>query len=141
MTPNIAETMTTGHDLRADVLARDADGIGVPHRCTAEFVDLDRRTHAASIQSRAMWTTIRKFQDIKYERTEDGTAKITINRPEVRNAFRPQTVSELKEAFDLARRLRHRRRDPHWRRARRILLGGDQRARSGLVMTRKASPG
>src|SRR5213076_2833243 len=38
-----------------------------------------------------------------YERTEDGIAKITINRPEVRNAFRPQTVGELKEAFDLAR--------------------------------------
>jgi naphthoate synthase len=49
------------------------------------------------------WTTIREFKDIKYERTEDGIAKITINRPEVRNAFRPQTVGELKEAFDLAR--------------------------------------
>src|SRR5438445_13840553 len=50
-----------------------------------------------------MWTTIREFTDIKFERTEDGIAKITINRPEVRNAFRPLTVSELKEAFDLAR--------------------------------------
>jgi naphthoate synthase len=49
------------------------------------------------------WKSIRKFQDIKYERTKDGIAKITINRPEVRNAFRPQTVTELKEAFDLAR--------------------------------------
>src|SRR2546421_4004895 len=49
------------------------------------------------------WTSIREFKDIKYERTKDGIAKITINRPEVRNAFRPQTVSELKEAFDLAR--------------------------------------
>jgi naphthoate synthase len=49
------------------------------------------------------WTTIRKFEDIKYQRTKDGVAKITINRPEVRNAFRPKTVSELKEAFDLAR--------------------------------------
>ncbi len=49
------------------------------------------------------WTSIRDFKDIKYERTEDGIAKITINRPEVRNAFRPQTVGELKEAFDLAR--------------------------------------
>src|SRR5207253_9793738 len=59
--------------------------------------------HLRSIQSRAMWTSIRKFTDIKYERTEDGIAKITINRPEVRNAFRPQTVNELKEAFELAR--------------------------------------
>src|SRR5258706_13124547 len=49
------------------------------------------------------WTSIKTFKDIKYERTEDGIAKITINRPEVRNAFRPQTVGELKEAFDLAR--------------------------------------
>jgi len=49
------------------------------------------------------WTSIKEFKDIKYERTEDGIAKITINRPEVRNAFRPQTVGELKEAFDLAR--------------------------------------
>lgn len=43
-----------------------------------------------------------KFTDIKYEAAE-GMAKITINRPEVRNAFRPQTIIELKEAFDLAR--------------------------------------
>src|ERR1700674_5326111 len=50
-----------------------------------------------------MWTKIHKFTDIKYERTKDGIAKITINRPEMRNAFRPLTVSELKEAFDMAR--------------------------------------
>ena len=50
-----------------------------------------------------MWTTIREFTDIKYERTEDGIAKITINRPKVRNAFRPQTVAELQEAFNLVR--------------------------------------
>ncbi|MGZ8867918.1 MAG: 1,4-dihydroxy-2-naphthoyl-CoA synthase [Thermoanaerobaculia bacterium] len=49
------------------------------------------------------WTSIREFKDIRYERTKDGIGKITINRPEVRNAFRPQTVAELKEAFDLAR--------------------------------------
>lgn len=42
------------------------------------------------------------FQDIIYE-TAEGIAKITINRPQVRNAFRPQTIIELKEAFDLAR--------------------------------------
>src|SRR6266540_1584812 len=49
------------------------------------------------------WKTIHKFEDIKYERTGDGIAKITINRPKVRNAFRPLTVGELKQAFDLAR--------------------------------------
>ncbi len=42
------------------------------------------------------------FGDIKYEVAE-GIAKITINRPEVHNAFRPQTLFELEEAFSLAR--------------------------------------
>src|SRR5579864_7214563 len=45
-----------------------------------------------------VWQTVREFQDIKYERF-DGIAKITINRPEVRNAFRPETIFELQEAF------------------------------------------
>ena len=49
------------------------------------------------------WIPIKKYEDIKFERSEDGIAKITINRPEVRNAFRPQTVHELKEAFDICR--------------------------------------
>src|SRR5438874_5508846 len=49
------------------------------------------------------WIRIHDFQDIKYERTDDGIAKITINRPEVRNAFRPLTVSEMKQALDMAR--------------------------------------
>ena len=49
------------------------------------------------------WQKLHDFEDIKYERTSDGIAKITINRPEVRNAFRPKTVGELKEAFDMAR--------------------------------------
>lgn len=44
----------------------------------------------------------RNFRDIRYQ-TAEGIAKITINRPEVRNAFRPQTIIELKEAFDMAR--------------------------------------
>ena len=40
-----------------------------------------------------MWTTVREFEDIRYETTDEGSiAKITINRPEVRNAFRPLTV-------------------------------------------------
>ena len=43
-----------------------------------------------------------KFTDISYQVAE-GMAKITINRPEVRNAFRPQTLFELSEAFNLAR--------------------------------------
>ncbi|MEO8217257.1 MAG: 1,4-dihydroxy-2-naphthoyl-CoA synthase [Acidobacteriota bacterium] len=49
------------------------------------------------------WKSLHEFEDIKYEGSGDGIAKITINRPEVRNAFRPQTVAEMKEAFDMAR--------------------------------------
>ncbi len=49
------------------------------------------------------WIKIKEYKDILFERTEDGIAKITINRPEVRNAFRPQTVMELKDAFDISR--------------------------------------
>ena len=44
------------------------------------------------------WESVRQFQDIRYEHFE-GIAKITINRPEVRNAFRPETIFELQEAF------------------------------------------
>lgn len=48
-----------------------------------------------------MWTPIKTFTDIKLEKSSDGIAKITINRPEVRNAFRPLTVREMLEAFDI----------------------------------------
>jgi len=49
------------------------------------------------------WQTIKKYNDIRFEKTADGVAKVTINRPEVRNAFRPLTVEELKNAFEIAR--------------------------------------
>ena len=49
------------------------------------------------------WTPQGEYEDIRYELSGDGIAKITINRPEVRNAFRPQTVIELMSAFDVAR--------------------------------------
>jgi naphthoate synthase len=48
------------------------------------------------------WRSAGDFEDILYERAE-GLAKITINRPEVRNAFRPQTLAELRDAFGRAR--------------------------------------
>jgi naphthoate synthase len=48
------------------------------------------------------WRSAEEFTDILYEKA-DGIAKITINRPEVRNAFRPQTLAELRDAFDRAR--------------------------------------
>jgi naphthoate synthase len=48
------------------------------------------------------WRSAGEFGDILYEKA-DGIAKITINRPEVRNAFRPQTLAELRDAFNRAR--------------------------------------
>jgi naphthoate synthase len=45
------------------------------------------------------WTPVRGYRDIRYEHSGTGIAKVTINRPEVRNAFRPQTVAELIDAF------------------------------------------
>ena len=54
-------------------------------------------------QHSRMWNSAADFEDIRYEKTEDGAiAKITINRPEVRNAFRPLTVNELLQAFEFA---------------------------------------
>lgn len=51
----------------------------------------------------SLWTPVRTYEDIKLETTEDGIAKITINRPQVRNAFRPLTVQELQDAFSICR--------------------------------------
>jgi naphthoate synthase len=47
------------------------------------------------------WETGHDYTDILYDRAE-GIARVTINRPEVRNAFRPLTVTELLDAFDRA---------------------------------------
>ncbi|HVF52623.1 MAG TPA: 1,4-dihydroxy-2-naphthoyl-CoA synthase [Actinomycetota bacterium] len=48
------------------------------------------------------WTPSGNYEDIAFE-VAGGIAKITIDRPEVRNAFRPQTLFELSDAFDKAR--------------------------------------
>src|SRR5262245_282942 len=50
-----------------------------------------------------MWTPAGDYTDIRYETSGDGIAKITINRPEVRNAFRPETLIEISHAFETAR--------------------------------------
>jgi naphthoate synthase len=46
---------------------------------------------------------MKTYQDIRLEKTEDGVAKVTICRPHVRNAFRPETVKEMIDAFHLCR--------------------------------------
>lgn len=53
-----------------------------------------------------LWSPLKTYQDIRFEKTEDGIAKITICRPHVRNAFRPETVMEMQDAFT------HTREDP-----------------------------
>jgi len=47
------------------------------------------------------WTTAKEYQDITYQKA-DGIARIAFNRPEVRNAFRPDTIKEMIEAFENA---------------------------------------
>ena len=46
-----------------------------------------------------VWQEVKKYRDIIYEKSH-GIAKITINRPQVRNAFRPLTVEEMQDAFN-----------------------------------------
>ncbi len=52
--------------------------------------------------SKRVWTTIKEYEDILFQFC-DGVAKITINRPEVYNAFRPQTNVDMLDAFEICR--------------------------------------
>jgi naphthoate synthase len=49
------------------------------------------------------WQPAGEYEDIRYEVSGDGIAKVTIDRPEVRNAFRPQTIVEISDALERAR--------------------------------------
>ena len=49
------------------------------------------------------WKKIKDYTDIEFEKTSEGVARITINRPEVHNAFRALTVQEMKSALELCR--------------------------------------
>ncbi|MHB9127749.1 MAG: enoyl-CoA hydratase-related protein, partial [Candidatus Humimicrobiaceae bacterium] len=48
-----------------------------------------------------LWESLGNYKDIKYHKFE-GISKITINRPEVRNAFRPLTIKEISDALSMA---------------------------------------
>lgn len=61
------------------------------------------KNQTRKIKPGAEWLSLKQFKDIRLEKSEDGIGKITINRPESRNAFRPQTVLELQEAFHIVR--------------------------------------
>lgn len=52
------------------------------------------------------WTSIKEYSDIKFEYL-DGIAKITINRPQVYNAFRPETNAQMIDAMDICREDQH----------------------------------
>ena len=59
-------------------------------------------TSERTIRPGADWQPAGEYEDIRFE-TADGIAKITIDRPEVRNAFRPETLIEISDALERAR--------------------------------------
>ena len=52
---------------------------------------------------RSTWREVQTFRDIRFLKSDEGIGKIVINRPEVRNAFRPETIVEMQQAFSLCR--------------------------------------
>jgi naphthoate synthase len=64
---------------------------------------MDSMTELTSDPAGISWHESGKYEDIRYETTGDGIAKITICRPEVHNAFRPQTLIEISHALNEAR--------------------------------------
>jgi naphthoate synthase len=63
---------------------------------------MQESTQERAIRPAADWQSAGDYGDIRYE-TAEGIAKITIDRPEVRNAFRPQTLIEVSDALERAR--------------------------------------
>src|SRR4051794_5955398 len=64
--------------------------------------DSPMETAERAIRPAADWRPAGDYEDIRYE-LADGIAKLTIARPEVHNAFRPETLIELSDALDRAR--------------------------------------
>jgi naphthoate synthase len=57
----------------------------------------------AAAPSPVRWSSVGDYRDIRFQRSDEGIARISINRPEKRNAFRPATVQELCDAFTRVR--------------------------------------
>ena len=72
------------------------------------------------------WTSVADYEDIRYEQSGTGIARVTIDRPEVHNAFRPETVAEMIDAFT-------RIRDDAVDR----LRAADRRRRQGVLLGRR----
>src|SRR4051812_19431255 len=71
-------------------------------RASQDSTTMGRKVACAAMA--VTWTAGGAYTDIRYETSDDpGIAKITIDRPEVRNAFRPRTLIEVSEALELAR--------------------------------------
>lgn len=70
--------------------------------CGAAQATMGDMTDSA-LSSDVVWRPAGDYEDIRYETTDDGIAKITIDRPEVHNAFRPQTLIEISDALVVAR--------------------------------------
>jgi len=58
---------------------------------------------SAALPPEGIWRASGSYEDICLERSDEGLARITINRPHKRNAFRPRTVQELCDAFSRVR--------------------------------------
>ena len=97
---------TKGH-LRPGVAAAAAGGPG-PHATATGQPTSYARVHGAASRAPAEWRRVaavegRELRDVRYEKSPEGIAKITICRPERRNAFRPLTVKEMSWCFADAR--------------------------------------
>ncbi|XP_071926402.1 1,4-dihydroxy-2-naphthoyl-CoA synthase, peroxisomal-like [Coffea arabica] len=105
---SVANHLMPGHQISPSHPA--LFGAIAPSNCSSPLDDSYRRTHGEVPSHPPVWKTVsldesvKEFADIIYEKAVgEGIAKITINRPERRNAFRPQTVKELMRAFNDAR--------------------------------------
>jgi naphthoate synthase len=73
----------------------------LPRETPREYTE--NTMNASTPQPVPDWMPVAGYRDILYAKAAEGIAKVTINRPEVRNAFRPETVHELEAAFGDAR--------------------------------------